>query len=184
MAYLEANHHLTTEEEECDLFQAYCEHVLEGLGLSSLPPGLAREIATRMVYETAVEPFPETVPMLDRWRSRGLRLGVVSNAWPSLERDYRALGLREYFDAFVISAQVGAIKPEARIFEVALDQLGLLPHEALFVDDSPRNVAAARALGMHGVMLARDGERPDRELPWAASLEEVDARLAAIADGV
>lgn len=115
--------------------------------------------------------------MLDRWRSRGLRLGVVSNAWPSLERDYRARSLPDYFDPFVISAQVGCSKPDARIFQVALDRLGLPPHDVLLVDDSPRNVATARALGMQGVALARADPAVSGDLPVATSLTEVDALL-------
>lgn len=182
MAYLEEHHQLTTEAEECDQFQVYCERVLDGLGVSALPAGLAREIATRMVDETAMEPYPDVAPMLERWRSRGLRLGVLSNSWPSLDRHYRALGLREYFDAFVISARVGCLKPDARIFAVAFDELGLAPGEVLFVDDSPENVAA-RALGMHGVVIAREGRPPDDDVPWATSLGEVDELLARMAAG-
>lgn len=49
MAYHDADHCLAMAEQECDLFQVYCERVLEGLHLSPLPAGLAREIATAMV---------------------------------------------------------------------------------------------------------------------------------------
>jgi putative hydrolase of the HAD superfamily len=177
MAYLEANHHLTTEEEECGQFQVFCEQILQELGHSAPAQELAREIATAMVYETGIESFPDTIPMLERWQSRGLRLGIISNCWPSLDRHYRALGLRDYFDPFVMSAQVGCIKPNPRIFRLALDRLGLPPAEVLFVDDGPENVVAARALGLHGVVLSRGGQPPAEHLPWVTSLEELDAFL-------
>src|SRR5262249_14843760 len=103
--------------------------VLKGLGHTGPVADLAREIAMAMVYQTGMEPFEDTVPALDRWRARGLRLGMVSNAWPSLDRHYRTLGLRDYFEAFVISAHLGWLKPDVRIFEAALDRLDLPPDE-------------------------------------------------------
>jgi putative hydrolase of the HAD superfamily len=165
MTYLRDHHRLLTEEEECAQFQIFCELVLQGLGHPRPAADLVREIATAIVYQTDMELFEDTVPALDRWRARGQRLGVVSNAWPSLDRQYRALGLRHYFEAFVISAHLGWVKPDVRIFEAALGRLGLRPNEVLFVDDYPLHVLGARSLGLHGVVLARNGWRPEGDLP-------------------
>jgi putative hydrolase of the HAD superfamily len=80
------------------------------------------------------------------------KTGVISNAWPDLREDLAEKKVDDAFDALVISAEVGIMKPEPRIYQIALDQLGVTATEAVFVDDSPANVEAARALGMYGIL--------------------------------
>jgi putative hydrolase of the HAD superfamily len=55
------------------------------------------------------------------------------------------------FDTVVISSEVKLLKPDARIYQMTLDRLELQPQEAIFVDDSKKNVESAKGLGMHGV---------------------------------
>jgi putative hydrolase of the HAD superfamily len=80
------------------------------------------------------------------------RTGMLSNTWA---RDGRAmaqeLGIADCFDIFVTSAEVGVMKPNPRIYQVALERLGLSPPEAIFVDDFIENVEAARRLGMEAL---------------------------------
>jgi glucose-1-phosphatase len=59
--------------------------------------------------------------------------------------------LRE-FDLVMMSNEVGLLKPDPAIFETALELLGVLPQQAIFVDDLAENVEAARALGMAGLV--------------------------------
>ncbi len=84
-------------------------------------------------------------------RRKGIRVGLVSNFAAELARLLTDLGMRELFDAVVISAEVGATKPDPLIYRRALEQLGVSPPEALFVDDWRPNVEAARRLGMAAV---------------------------------
>ena len=78
-------------------------------------------------------------------------VGLISNAWGGL----RAYIEREKFDdAFhflVISAEVGVTKPDAKIYEIALEQAGVSPNEAVFVDDFIENIEACEDLGMRGI---------------------------------
>ena len=80
------------------------------------------------------------------------KIGIISNAWsdarPILNRKFN---LDSYVDAAIYSAEVKLAKPDARIYQLALERLGVEPEEAVFVDDLPENVEAARALGMCGV---------------------------------
>lgn len=80
------------------------------------------------------------------------RIGMLSNSWA---RDGRAMaenfGFADCFHVFVTSAEVGVMKPEPRIYQVILERLGVLPFEAIFVDDFIENVEAARHLGMEAV---------------------------------
>ena len=55
------------------------------------------------------------------------------------------------FDIMVISGEIGEAKPAPRIFQLALEKLGVAPGEAIFVDDFQRNIEAAEQVGMHGI---------------------------------
>ena len=66
------------------------------------------------------------------------------------------LALRPFFDAVVVSGDVGVKKPDPAIFTPALEQTGLTTDEALFVGDSPEDdVAGARAAGLQPVLIRR-----------------------------
>lgn len=79
------------------------------------------------------------------------RTALISNAWSDL-RDFLARQqIADAFDELVISAEVGVMKPDPRIYHLALERLQIAPQEAVFLDDFPENVDAARALGMHAI---------------------------------
>ena len=94
-----------------------------------------------------------------------------------MDRRYRQLGIRDYFDAFAISALVGCWKPCERIYTTAIDELGLPPESLVFVDDWPENVAAAGRLGMRGVVISRYGKTPKTDLPVVSNLDEFVAMI-------
>lgn len=87
---------------------------------------------------------------------RGLRkthrTGLISNAWDGLREWIVARKLDDAFENITISAERGFAKPDARIYQYALAQLGVEPGESVFVDDMEKNIAASQALGMHGVL--------------------------------
>ena len=90
-------------------------------------------------------------------------VGLISNAWPDL-RDYiTRQKFEDAFDGMVISGEVGVMKPEARIYQIALEQAGVSPDEAVFVDDFLENVEGCRAVGMHGIHF-RDPQKAMTEL--------------------
>lgn len=87
---------------------------------------------------------------------RGLRpaikVGLISNAWLGLRSVLQTVfHIDDMFDEIVISAEENVMKPDARIYRLALDRLALQPSEAIFLDDMPINVEAADAVGMLGV---------------------------------
>lgn len=86
------------------------------------------------------------------------RTGLISNAFPDLREYIVRMGFDDAFDHMVISAEVGVMKPEARIFQIALEALNARPEESIFVDDFAENVEAARALGMCGIQF-KESER-------------------------
>lgn len=84
-------------------------------------------------------------------RSR-VRVGMITNAWPDvrryLENEFK---IADAFDPLIVSAEVGLAKPDPRIYQLALERLGVQPAEAVFVDDFEDNVAGARWAGMQAV---------------------------------
>jgi putative hydrolase of the HAD superfamily len=93
-----------------------------------------------------------------RLRERGLRTALVTNNAREFSAGWRSLiPIAELFDAVIDSSEVGLRKPDPAIFSLALRELGgIAPEHAVFLDDFPGNIAAARRLGMHGVLVEAD----------------------------
>lgn len=80
------------------------------------------------------------------------KTGLLSNAFTSLRHFVSQVWkFDDAFDEMIISAEVGMMKPDAAIYQLAAGRLGVSPGEAVFVDDMGRNVAGAQAAGMHAV---------------------------------
>ncbi len=82
------------------------------------------------------------------------RVAVLSNAWPGqdeLVHEHFGVDVHAEFDVYVNSAYVGLRKPDPAIFYLTLERLGVAPQQAIFLDDSLRNVDSARELGIHTV---------------------------------
>jgi FMN phosphatase YigB (HAD superfamily) len=118
---------------------------------------------------------------LTRW-ARTLRpryaIGILSNSSVGArEREQAAYGYAEWVDDLVYSDEVGLLKPDPRIYALSCERLGVVPGDAVFVDDKEVNVAGARAAGMHAVHFAIEepattGE-PAGEVPGAGAGERV-----------
>jgi len=92
----------------------------------------------------------EIVEFLRSLRPR-IYVGLISNSWPDL-RDYIARQkFDDAFDHMVISGEVGVMKPEARIYQIALEQAGVRPNEAVFVDDVYENIKGCEKVGIKGI---------------------------------
>jgi len=94
------------------------------------------------------------VELVDHIRSlRGrYKTGLLSNAFSDLRQVVTSLlNFSDAFDDMVISAELHLVKPDARIYQVALRRLGAEPEEAIFIDDMLRNVEGARSQGMNAI---------------------------------
>lgn len=80
------------------------------------------------------------------------KTALLSNAWDDL-RDViiNEWKIADAFDELIISAEEGVAKPDAGIYELTLERLNVAACEAVFVDDFPRNIAGAQAVGMHAI---------------------------------
>ena len=139
---------------------------------------LARRSAERLVeVRRGVHAlFPETLGALEAV-GRGRRLGILTNGPPRVQRGkLAATGLEKYFDAIVISGEVGVGKPDARVFEIALARLGAAARATVMVGDSlRRDIAGARNAGLRSVWVNRYGkDRTDGPAPDAEAADLTD----------
>lgn len=105
-------------------------------------------------------PYPETRAVLERLKAEGYRLGIISNWSWHLPELCESLDLARYFEVIITSARVGYPKPQSRIFETALSQIGAKPHEALHVGDTfGADVEGAWSVGMEALWLDRRNEQ-------------------------
>lgn len=125
-------------------------------------PGISTALYERIMDPTAWLPYPDAAPTLRALRERGLKVGVVSNVPRDLSDLFAAHGLDRFVDAFVHSFQVGAEKPDPRIFLAACQRIGTAPAETLMVGDHPVTDGGAVAAGLRFHLLPRyegHGER-------------------------
>ena len=121
-----------------------------------------------------------THALLESLRARGLKLGLVSNAFDPgwlLRRDLEQMGLAQRLDASVFSSEVGKRKPHPEIFERALDGLGVEAEEAVFVGDRLfEDVRGAAEVGMATIQALwfRADENPDGREPDFQAFTQMD----------
>ena len=121
-----------------------------------------------------------THPLLEALRERGLKLGLVSNAFDPgwlLHRDLEQMGLAQRLDFSVFSSEIGLRKPHPAIFEHALGALGVEPERTLFVGDRLfEDVRGAAELGMTTVQALwfRADEHPDGAEPDHRAFTQLD----------
>ena len=87
-----------------------------------------------------------------RARKTEIKMGLLSNGWSSTRRFINERWhIADIFDDMIISAEVGLAKPDRRIYQLALDRLGVEAEQTIFIDDFDENIQGARDLGIHGI---------------------------------
>ncbi len=88
--------------------------------------------------------------------------GLISNAWSGLREFITKEKIIDIFDTVVISAEVGVVKPDAKIFNIALEQAKVRAKDVVFVDDVKVNIEACEKIGMKGVLFKDPQETMDQ----------------------
>ena len=99
--------------------------------------------------ETIIGPIAGTVAILEELKTRGTPLYAITNWHQDKFRETRArFPFLGHFRDIVVSGDERLIKPDPAIYRLLLDRNGLQAGDCLFIDDSPKNVAGAEAVGM------------------------------------
>lgn len=144
-------------------------------------PDLVRSLTerSRELLLAAGRLYDDALPFLRTLRARGARTAIVSNCDENTRSLLVSLGVAALADTLVLSCEVGAAKPDARIFEYALDRLGVAPDAAAFVDDNAVYCAGAASLGVRAIQIVRGAS--DGKAAWdgtvVRSLRDVEAML-------
>jgi putative hydrolase of the HAD superfamily len=171
MAYYRAHHDEASTWPALRDLRRRCAAVIEDHLGTALP---LDDVEDALLGAVRFRPYPEVPRALARLRAGGARLAVVSNWDVSLHDVLERTGLRPLVDTVVISAEVGAAKPDPAIFRAALERLGAVAGDALHAGDSvEHDVAGARAAGIEAVLVARDGAAVPAGVRAIASLDEL-----------
>ena len=139
-----------------------------------------REAADRLGFgpdSTLFRLYDDVVECLDALEADGIRLAVVSNWDYSLHRVLRMFGVYDRFEAVLASLEEGVEKPDPRLFQICLDQLGVAPEDVVHVGDNPEDDGlGAQAAGIRPILIDRTGALPGaitslaqlREAIWSA----------------
>lgn len=122
-----------------------------------------REAGRRVLQQeaAAIALFPGVAATLRALKTRGLKLGVITNtATPGAEkrRWLAEAGIDVWFDSFVASCEVGVDKPQPLIYQLALEECGVAPAAALFVGHEAGELAGARRVGLRTVAFGGTAE--------------------------
>jgi HAD superfamily hydrolase (TIGR01549 family) len=163
--------------------RSYYQHLMaaagvdDGAALDAALAELRRTHLERSLWET---PAPDATSALARLHASGLRLVVVSNSDGRLVELLERTGLSPYVDAAIDSQAVGVEKPDPRIFEIALAQVGGRPEEAAHVGDIYHvDVVGARAAGLTPVLIDPLDLQPHADCVRMRSLSELADGLGA-----
>lgn len=154
------------EGEELPLFRLERGEIAEDEFLERLADGLEPILGHRPhlhrfrhTFFEALDPNEEMIELMRELKARGLTMAMLTNnvrEWEPLWRSM--LPVDEIFETIVDSAFVGCRKPEARIYELTLERIGMPAEACLFIDDLGPNCEGAEAVGMNAIHFRDNGQ--------------------------
>jgi 2-haloacid dehalogenase len=134
------------------------DFTLDALGVAS--PTLRDRL---MNLYLALEPFPEVPEMLRRLKQAGLKTAILSNGTPTmLQRAVENAKIGSVLDAVLSVEEAGIFKPHPRVYQLAVDRLGVPAEAMAFESSNAWDAYAASAFGMRVVWCNRYGQKPER----------------------
>ena len=103
-------------------------------------------------FENSLTKMPGMYELVDELKLKDFKVMLLTNVSKNFAEVLERRGHYEPFSLRILSHEVGSWKPEAKIYKVALEKAGISPGEAIFIDDEKRNIDAAEALGIKGVL--------------------------------
>ncbi len=159
-----------TRQLEYDWWETIAYQTFQTVGLYDRFSDFYAFFAEVYDYFATAEPwyvYDDVKPALDKWRNRGIKLAIVSNFDSRIYGVLEALDLRDYFSEITISTEVGAAKPNPKIFTDALTINICQRSEALHIGDSfSADYQGALVSGIKAIWLNRKGKKapmPDVE---------------------
>jgi len=137
--------------------------ILSALGSSCERIHLAAEAFFRF-FLARRELYADTVPALEELRSLGLPMGILTDVPYGMPRAIEARmvdGIEPYVDTWLTSVEAGYCKPDPRGLQALAERLGARPAEMVYIGNEVKDIKAAKAAGMHTVLVNRTGSPLD-----------------------
>ena len=133
------------------------EDTAEPLILSRIPERLKEKVC-HLLHNWAFprEEIPGMEALLQKLKSNGYRLFLLSNASVMQHNYWPGIPLSRFFEGKLISCDVRVVKPCPEIYRIFTERFSLNPEECLFIDDAINNVAGAVSCGWHGIVFHGD----------------------------
>jgi len=148
------------------------EYICKQLGVQA--DDVKIKLATKIRYDfvaDTMKPRQDAIDVLSQLRSRGLKIGLISNCSPETPVIWEDTPFPPLFDAVMFSSSVGVKKPDSHIYHLALDKLAVKPEDCLYIGDGDsQELTGAASVGMHPVMIRVAYE--DETQPRLTSREE------------
>lgn len=145
-------------DDERAFFRRYYRCLLAGEGVTEDVGARADILFDRLWCRDERILYPEVIEVLEYFKGKGYRMGVISDTSPSLELTLEQVGIAAYFASFTASSLVGVMKPDPAIYNAALAAQGVCAGESLYVDDYKPEADGARDLGFTAFHIDRKGE--------------------------
>jgi putative hydrolase of the HAD superfamily len=140
--------------------EANIQYILNELGLKSEngPIRLAAQINLDYIADS-FKPRPDALEVLGFLKSRGYKTGLISSCSPEIPPVFRASSLANYFDVTLFSCLTGIDKPDIRIYQMTVEQLGVEPFSCLYVGDGDGlELTGAAHARMHPLLVSNPDE--------------------------
>ena len=148
--------------DEKEFFQRYYKYLLIEEGVTEKVEERAKLLFDELWCNGDRALYPETIEVLEYFKNKGYKIGVISDTSPSLQYSLEQLGIAKYFDSFIASSLVGAGKPSPIIFNAALDSVGVKSEESLYVDDYKPEADGAREQGFTSFLIDRHSKEKNK----------------------
>lgn len=174
MLFLNNNHLVKTVEEEYEQFRTFYGMIAVRIPELKLSSKSIDTLAYDKVYnDKNYIFFDDVIPTLEKLKGK-YKLGIISDTWPSVARVLKNAGIYDYFDSITFSCNLGVFKPNSLMYEHAINSIGLLPSETVFIDDSVSCLGGAKEYGIQPVMIKRrKEEQPISDYTVITSLSEI-----------
>lgn len=146
-------------EEEKSFMLRFYKCLLEEEGINEKVDDRATMLFSQLWCNNDRLLFPEVTNVLEYFKSKGFKMGVISDTSPSLQLTLEQLGIAHYFTSFTASSLVGAGKPSPVIFNAALQAEGVKAEESIYVDDYDVEADGAREQGFTSFLIDRSGKQ-------------------------
>lgn len=179
----------SSQNESMTIFERRIQALCEDLDLDIRTIEIQKTATTvAKAWQRHIFLDPETIPILKALKPEKV-LAIVSNFDhpPHIHSLLLELGLAKFFDAIIISGEVGVKKPNSKIFSLALEQTGLRENEVIYVGDTLEDVQGSRTAGFYSILIQRNRSNENRmnlDFKLNQQSPEYDSESLTIIDGM